>query len=105
MKEGTMKRLLKMLWSKYKIHLIVVFLCIVGNALFNVQGTMFMQTLIDDYIVPLLKSSSPNFSGLFHALIRVGALYACGVVCAFTFNRIMVYVTQGFLRNLRINMF
>ena len=56
MKEGTMKRLLKMLWSKYKIHLIVVFLCIVGNALFNVQGTMFMQTLIDDYIVPLLKT-------------------------------------------------
>lgn len=53
MKEGTMKRLLKMLWSKYKIHLVIVFLCIVGNALFNVQGTMFMQTLIDDYIVPL----------------------------------------------------
>ena len=105
MKEGTMKRLLKMLWSKYKIHLIVVFLCIVGNALFNVQGTMFMQTLIDDYIVPLLKSSSPDFSGLCHALIRVGALYACGVVCAFTFNRIMVYVTQGFLRDLRIEMF
>ena len=105
MKEGTMKRLLKMLWSKYKIYLIIVFLCIVGNALFNVQGTMFMQTLIDDYIVPLLKSSSPDFSGLFHALIRVGSLYACGVVCAFTFNRIMVYVTQGFLRDLRINMF
>ena len=105
MKEGTMKRLLKMLWSKYKIHLIIVFLCIVGNALFNVQGTMFMQTLIDDHIVPLLKSSSPDFSGLFHALIRVGSLYACGVVCAFTFNRIMVYVTQGFLRDLRINMF
>ena len=105
MKEGTMKRLLKMLWSKYKIHLVIVFLCIVGNALFNVQGTMFMQTLIDDYIVPLLKSSSPDFSGLFYALIRVGALYACGVVCAFTFNRIMVYVTQGFLRDLRIEMF
>ena len=105
MKEGTMKRLLKMLWSKYKIHLIVVVLCIIGNALFNVQGTMFMQTLIDDYIVPLLKSSSPDFSGLLHALIRVACLYACGVVCAFTFNRIMVYVTQGFLRDLRIAMF
>ena len=101
MKEGTMKRLLKMLWSKYK-SFSYCFLCIVGNALFNVQGTMFMQTLIDDYIVPLLKSSSPDFSGLFHALIRVGSLYACGVVCAFTFNRIMVYVTQGFLRDLRI---
>ncbi len=105
MKEGTMKRLLKMLWSQYKIHLIIVFLCIVGNAVFNVQGTMFMQTLIDDYIVPLLKSSSPDFSGLLHALIRVGCFYGCGVICAFSFNRIMVYVTQGFLRNLRINMF
>ena len=105
MKEGTMKRLLKMLWSQYKIHLIIVFLCIVGNAVFNVQGTMFMQTLIDDYIVPLLKSSSPDFSGLRHALIRVGCFYGCGVICAFSFNRIMVYVTQGFLRDLRINMF
>lgn len=105
MKEGTMKRLLKMLWSQYKIHLIIVFLCIVGNAVFNVQGTMFMQTLIDDYIVPLLKSSSPDFSGLLHALIRVGCFYGCGVICAFSFNRIMVYVTQGFLRDLRINMF
>nr|WP_233543049.1 ABC transporter ATP-binding protein [Erysipelatoclostridium sp. AM42-17] len=100
-----MKRLLKMLWSQYKIHLIIVFLCIVGNAVFNVQGTMFMQTLIDDYIVPLLKSSSPDFSGLLHALIRVGCFYGCGVICAFSFNRIMVYVTQGFLRDLRINMF
>lgn len=105
MKEGTMKRLLKMLWSQYKIHLIIVFLCIVGNAVFNVQGTMFMQTLIDDYIVPLLKSSSPDFSGSLHALIRVGCFYGCGVICAFSFNRIMVYVTQGFLRDLRINMF
>ncbi len=105
MKEGTMKRLLKMLWNQYKIHLIIVFLCIIGNAVFNVQGTMFMQTLIDDYIVPLLKSSSPDFSGLLHALIRVGCFYGCGVICAFSFNRIMVYVTQGFLRDLRISMF
>lgn len=104
-KKGTMARLLKLLWKKYKIHLIVVVCCIIGNALCNVQGTLFMQTLIDDYILPLINSTNPDFTGLQHALFRVGCFYACGIVCSFSFNRIMVYVTQGFLNDLRLQLF
>lgn len=65
-----MKRLLKMLWKEYKIHLIIVFLCIIANAYATVQGTLFMQTLIDHYITPLIGQPNPDFTGLFYALIR-----------------------------------
>ncbi|MBS5111493.1 MAG: ABC transporter ATP-binding protein [Coprobacillus cateniformis] len=100
-----MKRLLKMLWKEYKIHLIIVFLCIIANAYATVQGTLFMQTLIDHYITPLIGQPNPDFTGLFHALIRVAAFFMMGVICAYAFSRIMVNVTQGFLRHLRIELF
>lgn len=100
-----MKRLLKMLWKEYKIHLIIVFLCIIANAYATVQGTLFMQTLIDHYITPLIGQPNPDFTGLFYALIRVAAFFMMGVICAYAFSRIMVNVTQGFLRHLRIELF
>lgn len=100
-----MKRLLKMLWKEYKIHLIIVFLCIIANAYATVQGTLFMQTLIDHYITPLIGQPNPDFTGLFYALIRVAAFFMMGVICAYAFSRIMVNVTQGFLRHLRIKLF
>lgn len=100
-----MKRLLKMLWKEYKIHLIIVFLCIIANAYVTVQGTLFMQTLIDHYITPLIGQPNPDFTGLFYALIRVAAFFMMGVICAYAFSRIMVNVTQGFLRHLRIELF
>ena len=99
------KRLLKMLWKEYKIHLIIVFLCIIANAYATVQGTLFMQTLIDHYITPLIGQPNPDFTGLFYALIRVAAFFMMGVICAYAFSRIMVNVTQGFLRHLRIELF
>ena len=64
-----------------------------------------MQVLIDDYIIPLIGNPQPDFSGLFQALIRVGCFFGFGVVCAYSFNRIMVSVTQGYLRHLRIQLF
>ena len=100
-----MKRLLRMLWKEYKIHLIIVFLCIIANAYATVQGTLFMQTLIDHYITPLIGQPNPDFTGLFYALIRVAAFFMMGVICAYAFSRIMVNVTQGFLRHLRIELF
>ena len=102
---NSLKRVIKETITSYKIESFIVLVLIIVSSIANVYGSMFLKSLIDDYIVPLLKSSSPDFSGLLHALIRVACLYACGVVCAFTFNRIMVYVTQGFLRDLRIDMF
>lgn len=104
-KENVIKRLLKLIFNKYGIHCFIVFLCILGNAFATVQGTLFMQTLIDDYIIPLIGSTSYDFSGLFHALIRVGCFFVFGILCAYSYNRIMVSVTQGFLRDLRIVLF
>lgn len=104
-KQNGLIRLLKVLFKQYKVHLIIVLLCIIGNAFATVQGTLFMQTLIDDYIIPLLGTASPNFSGLFYALLRVSLFFIFGIICAYTYNRIMVNVSQGFLKDLRIELF
>ena len=104
-KENDLVRLLKMVFSQYKFHLIIVLICIVLNAFCNVQGTLFMQTLIDDYITPMIGQVNPDFSGLLKALTRVAGFYALGIICSYSFNRIMVNVTQGFLRNIRIRLF
>lgn len=98
-------RLIKYLGKYYGVHLIVVAVCIVISVLANVQGTMFMKTLIDEYITPLIGSDTPDFSPLFHAILRVAGFYAVGILATFAYNRIMVYVTQGTLRNLRIEIF
>lgn len=104
-KSDVLVRLLKILFKKYGFLLVIVFLCIVGNALCSVQGTLFIQSLIDDYILPLTVSVSPDYSGLLHALMKVAGFYALGILCAFSQNRIMVYVTQGLLRDLRNQLF
>lgn len=104
-KQNILGRLLKDIFKQYKFHLLIVFICIIGNAFATVQGTLFMQVLIDDYIMPLLGVSSPDFTGLFYALVRVACFFVIGVVCAYAFNRIMVTVSQGYLRNLRIELF
>ena len=75
------------------------------SVLANVQGTMFMKNLIDDYIVPLLESAKPDFGPLLLAIIKVGGFYAVGILSTFAYNRIMVYVTQGTLKNLRVELF
>lgn len=75
------------------------------SVLANVQGTMFMKNLIDDYIVPLLGSAKPDFGPLLLAIIKVGGFYAVGILSTFAYNRIMVYVTQGTLKNLRVELF
>ena len=104
-KENPMVRLLKRLFKRHKFALIIVFICIIGNALCNVQGTLFLQTLIDDYITPLIGSANPDFSNLLRAITRVAGFYLLGVACSFTFNRIMVTVTQSFLSEMRIELF
>lgn len=104
-KQNVLKRLLKKVFQRYGIHCFIVFICIVGQAICTVQGTLFMQTLIDDYIMPLIGSVSPDFSGLFQALTRMFFIFLLGVVFSYTYQRIMVTVTQGFLRDLRIEMF
>lgn len=91
--------------KKYKFHLIVVVIGIFASVLANVQGTMFMKTMIDDHIVPLLQADKPDFGPFGMAILRVAIFYLIGVVFAYLYNRLMIYVTQGTLRDLRNDMF
>ena len=100
-----LKRLMGILMKHYGVQIIFVAICIVITVLANVQGTMFIQRLIDDYIVPLLKAEAPDFQPLLHAMLRVALFYAIGIAAAYTYNRIMVNVTQGTLKIFRDEMF
>mgnify|MGYP003097732038 CR=1 FL=1 len=96
---------MKYVLKDYKFHCISVVVLIVVSVLCNVQGTMFMKNLIDEYITPFLLSDNPNFTPLAHAIAKVAAFYALGVLATFGYNRLMVNVTQGTLRNLRNDLF
>ena len=98
-------RLMKYVLKDYKFHCISVVVLIIVSVLCNVQGTMFMKNLIDEYITPFLLSDNPNFTPLAHAIAKVAAFYALGVLATFGYNRLMVNVTQGTLRNLRNDLF
>ena len=98
-------RLMKYVLKDYKFHCISVVVLIVVSVLCNVQGTMFMKNLIDEYITPFLLSDNPTFTPLAHAIAKVAAFYALGVLATFGYNRLMVNVTQGTLRNLRNDLF
>ena len=89
----------------YKIPFLIVVLCIMITAVATVVGSTFPQTLIDDYITPMLANGSDNFSGLASDLIRLACIMAVGVVTAFTYNRIMVNVSQGTMLHLRNDLF
>lgn len=98
-------RILGYVFKKYKIHMIIVFVCIIVSVLANVQGTLFIQSLIDDYITPLMNTSSPDFTPLLYAMARVAGFYLLGAASTFLYSKLMVYVTQGTMRSLRIDVF
>lgn len=98
-------RILGYTFKNYKIHMIIVFICIIISVLANVQGTLFIQSLIDDYITPLMNTSSPDFTPLLFAMARVAGFYLLGAASTFAYSKLMVYVTQGTMRNLRIDIF
>lgn len=98
-------RLMRYVFRKYKWHYLLVMVLICVGVLANVQGTMFQKSLIDDYITPMLTAENPDFSPLLSAILKVAGFYLIGVVSVYTYNRIMVYVTQGVLRDLRDDLF
>ena len=100
-----MGRVIKYVGKKYKIHCIFVLVCIITSALANVQGTMFTKTLIDDYIMPMVTSKSNDYSGLLMAMARVALFYLFGIAAAYVQAILMMYITQGTLRNLRNDLF
>ncbi len=98
-------RLMKYVFKDYGVHYILVILFIFISVFANIQGTLFMQTLIDDYITPFLLTDTPDFTPLAQAIGRVAVFYGIGIVATFAQNRIMINVTQGVLRNLRNELF
>lgn len=100
----TVKRVLKYLFA-YKWKLAFVMVCIIVSALAGVNGSKFLQTLVDDYIKPLMLESNPDLSGLLKDIIVVGIVYVLGALSTFAYNRIMVTVSQSVLKNIRDTMF
>lgn len=99
------KRLMGEILKEYKLHCIIVLICIFGSAFANVKGTLFMQKLIDDYIVPMLNNSSKDFGPLAAAIGKIAIIYGIGVIMMYAYNRIMVNVTQGTMKRIRQEMF
>ena len=105
----TFKRLLALIFKRYKVHMIFVFICIIVSVLASVQGTLFIQTLFDDYITPLVEQAAQgkeaDFTPLLIAISRVAVFYIIGAAATYTQSRIMIYVTQGTMRDLRNDIF
>lgn len=98
-------RTLKFVFRDYKFHFVIVLLCIVVSVLASVQGTLFTRTLIDSYILPMIGQTNPDFGPLAGAIGRVAIFYLAGALANWIQARIMVNVTQGTMRNIRIEMF
>ena len=102
---SSLARLLKYMIKVNKLSMLFVVICIFISAFAQMQGMVFIQSLVDDYITPMLTSGSNDFSGLAEALIKVGVLYGVGIVSSFIYSRIMVNVTQGTMTRMRTDLF
>ena len=100
-----LKRLMAFVFKRYFIHYVVVLICILTSVFCSVQGTLFMQTLIDDYIAPMMGVANPDYGPLLGAMGRVAIFYAIGVVAAFVQQKILIYVAQGCIRDMRNDVF
>ena len=101
---NTIKRLLQYIFH-YKLRFFLVLLCIVISALASVASSLYIQTLIDDYITPLLLESNPVFDALLKSIIIMACIYVTGIICTLLYNRIMVSIAQGILKEIRDTMF
>ncbi len=102
--KGTTLRLLRYL-GRYRLHLAAVTACILISSLCMVRGSLFIQTLLDDHILPLVGSKGPDFGPMLAAILRMAGVYLAGVLAAFSYNRIMVRVSQGTQKRIRDQLF
>lgn len=98
-------RIISTILKRYWHLCIIVLIGIIGSTLATVKGTVFMQSLIDDYIMPMTREINPSFSPLASALIKIACIYLVGILCNLAYQKIMVYVSQGTLKNLRTELF
>ena len=101
----TVRRLMGYVQKEYGFRFVLVLLCILVSAIASVAGSLFLGSLIDDYITPLLAMDNPVFDGLLHALILMACLYLTGAVCALAYNRLMVTISQGVQKKIRDDLF
>ena len=104
-KSHTVRRLMRYVGRGYGAQFVLVLLCILVSAIASVSGSLFLGSLIDDYITPLLAMDNPVFDGLLHALIMMGCLYLTGALCALIYNRLMVTISQGVQKKIRDDLF
>ena len=104
-RKGTTKRLLRYVTQNFKKLFIIVFICIVISSVANSSGSLFLQRIIDDYIIPLLGEENPVYTGLLKMIGIMAIIYLIGVICTFLYNRIMTVISQGVLKKIRDEMF
>lgn len=101
----TLMRLIKYALSDYKLQFIIVLISIIISAAASVIGIQFIQTLIDEYITPLIGNQNPNYAPLLQAILMMGLIYLIGIIGTFVYNRLMINITHGTLRKIRKEMF
>ena len=101
----TLKRLLAYIMKRYKFRYLFVLVCIAISSVVQVIGTMFMKTLIDDYILPMVDGRMASFQPLIEALTTMACIYVIGIICTYTYNIMMMYIAQGVLKGIRDDMF
>ena len=104
-KKSTLLRLFRLVMKHYRWMVLTVFVCIAISSVTSLASTLFTRTLIDDYIVPLTQVANPEYSSLLQALFKLGLILLLGVVCSYTYNRLMIYVSQGTQLRLRKQLF
>jgi len=103
--KGTIKKLFKYITSRYKFKLLIVVICIIVSSAVQVYGQLFLQNLIDNYITPLIGEVNPNLDSLVSVILRMALIYFIGVMSTLIYNRLMVLVSQGVLKDIRDDMF
>ena len=105
MNKDVLKRILGYMLKNYKWQFLLVVICIIVTAVCTLQSTLFTRTLIDDYITPMLASGSPDYGPLAKRLVQLAGVLLIGVVTAYSYNRIMVNISQGTMERLRVDLF
>ena len=101
----TAKRLLKYVTGPYRVQFIIVLICILVSSIASISVSLSLRFLLDDYIIPLIGQTDPNFSELYQALSVLGCIFILGVIASFVYNRLMVVIGQGVLKKVRDEMF
>lgn len=103
--KGTLKRLMQVVFKKYKLQSIIVFVCVLLSAVANVIGTYFIKIALDTYIIPMIGITSPDLSRFIVALCIMGVIYLAGILATYIYNRLVINISLGTLKNLRDDMF